>query len=88
MELKAHWRNCVLPQEQKQRVERDLEEFLIAHFEGASNAFNCKHDFEAQHRPPGHRWHIGITKAISFASRDMSPHERSAFKPALTFLDD
>lgn len=88
MQLKAHWRNCTQPEEQRKRVERDLEEFIINHFDGAANAFNCKHDFERQQRPPGHRWQIGIIKAIGFASRDMSPHTRLGFKPTLSFFDD
>jgi len=73
MELSAHWKNQFIQPEKKASAERAMEEFLLAHFGSASNAFNSKVSFNNSHQPPNHPWHIAIVKGEALAIRGLPP---------------
>ena len=88
MKLHIHWRNTSRPVEERERVERDMEDALLTHFNGDANAFQARHDFELQGKPPGHAWAKAIVKAQDVATKQYPPCQRQFFRFAFTFTDD
>ena len=87
VQLNVHWRNSTRPEQERERIELAMEEAALEHFNGVSNAFQQRHEYELQGKPAGHPWIKGIVKAQDIATKGYAPCQRQFFRFAFTFTD-